>query len=83
MNVYSGETIYLHCRKRVCVSTNGPEGEYDCNHTLNMPDTSRKVGGSSTFRDDDDQRSLYFVTSRKKKGGNGAERSVFIYKFHE
>lgn len=81
------KSVYLHCRNLVCVSTNGPEGTYNCSYKLNMPNfypkddpTTRKVGGSNTFYDDDG--SLYFVTSRvqRMKGGN---RYTFIYKFKE
>lgn len=80
MNMHGDGTVYLHCRKTVCVSTNGPEGTYDCHHRLNINTSERKVGGSSTFRDDDDR--LYFITSRKEKKVNG-DRSVFIYRFKE
>jgi len=60
----STKKVVVHCRKIVCVADH-PEKEFNCLlPVLNVGDETRKVGGSSMFRQGND---LYFVTSRAQK----------------
>jgi len=81
----STNKVVVHCRKIVCVADH-PWGEYNCSvPMLNVGDNTRKVGGSSMFRQGND---LYFVTSRVQKEdtipvNQKPNRFVVVYKLTE
>lgn len=85
-----GTRIFIHCRRMLYVSDEGPTGQFYRLPNLNIPKlhsdiaplegVEMKVGTSTTYREGDD---LYLATSRlqKKPGKDGkTRRYMFIYK---
>lgn len=81
----SSNTVMIHCRKKVFISHNGPEGNYaqlsDLDIPTSYPDRGElKVGGSSMFLEDGD---LYFITTRLEKATQSPRsRFAYIYKLN-